>query len=140
MVEETETVVTIQGGLPATIDPYVYSISFIIHPGSKPEKALQVLDDEIKRAQDSLPENEEIHRAAKQTRALFAYGGESITNQAFWLGFSEMFASYDWVTGYLDNLEAVTPKDVQRVAQTYLQSNNRVVGFYYPNNGRDGKA
>jgi zinc protease len=140
MVEETEAVVTIQGGLPATIDPYVYSISFIIHPGSKSEIALQILDDEIKRAQDSPPENGEIHRAAKQTRALFAYGGESITNQAFWLGFSEMFASYDWVTGYLDNLEAVTPKDVQRVAQTYLLSQNRVVGFYYPNNRGDGKA
>lgn len=84
--------------------------------------------------QDSPPGREELERAARQTRALFAYGGESITNQAFWMGFSEMFASYDWVTGYLDNLEAVTPEDVQRAAQDYLTPKNRVVGIYQPHN------
>jgi predicted Zn-dependent peptidase len=45
-----------------------------------------------------------------------------------------MFASYEWVTGYLENLEKVTPEDVQRVAQTYLIPQNRLVGFYYPKN------
>ena len=41
---------------------------------------------------------QEIARAIKQARALFAYGSENITNQAFWLGYAEMFASYDWFT------------------------------------------
>ena len=50
------------------------------------------------------------------------------------MGFSEMFASYEWVTGYLDKLEAVTPEDVQRVAQEYLQPKNRIVGIYQPHN------
>ena len=50
------------------------------------------------------------------------------------MGFSEMFASYDWVTGYLDNIASVTPEDVQRVAQEYLQDSNRVVGVYQPQN------
>ena len=68
----------------------------------------------------------------KQARALFAYGSESITNQAYWLGFSEMFASYDWFLTYLDNLAAVTPEDIQRVAQKYLRPQNRVVGIYRP--------
>ena len=66
------------------------------------------------------------------------YGSESITNQAFWMGFSEMFASYDWFEGYLDHLAAVTPEDVLRVAQTYLRPQNRVIGVYQPtgNGGR----
>ena len=34
----------------------------------------------------------EIQRAIKQARALFVYGAENITNQGFWLGYSEMFA------------------------------------------------
>ena len=134
MVEKEEVVVDVHGGLPATIDPYLYSLNFIIHPSSTPEAAIKVLDEEIQRLQDTPPLQEEILRAAKQTRALFAYGGESITNQAFWLGFSEMFASYEWVTGYLENLEKVTPEDVQRVAQAYLKPQNRLVGFYYPKN------
>jgi zinc protease len=137
MVEDKEVVVDIQGGLPATIDPYLYSLNFIIHPSSTPDKAQKILDEEIQRIQEAPPKQEEIERAAKQTRALFAYGGESITNQAFWLGFSEMFANYDWVTGYLEKLESVTPDDVQRVAQLYLREQNRIVGIYQPNQKGD---
>jgi zinc protease len=133
MVEEKEVVVDVHGGLPATIDPYLYTLSLIIHPSSTVEAALRVMDDEIQKLQDTPPGQAELERALKQTRALFAYGSESITNQAFWLGFSEMFASYDWVTGYLDKLSSVTPQDVQRVAQTYLRPQNRLVGIYQPN-------
>jgi zinc protease len=140
MVEKEEVVVDIHGGLPATIDPYLYSLNFIIHPTSSPEVAIKILDEEIQRLQEAPPQPEEIQRAAKQTRALFVYGGESITNQAFWLGFSEMFASYEWVTEYLNNLEAVTPDDVQRAAQTYLRPQNRLVGFYIPHNKENYQA
>ncbi len=132
MVEDTEVVVDIHGGLPATIDPYLFSLNFILHPDSTTEEALKILDEEIQRLQDTPPEKEELQRAVKQTQALFAYGGESITNQAFWMGFSEMFASYEWVINYLDNIAAVTPDDVQRVAQQYLQPKNRLVGIYRP--------
>jgi zinc protease len=82
--------------------------------------------------QENPPPADELARAVKQARALFAYGSESITNQAFWMGFAEMFASYEWFSGYLDHLAAVTPADVLRVAQTYLRPQNRVVGVYQP--------
>ena len=134
MVEDQEVVVDVHGGLPATIDPYLYSINFILHPNATLDDALATLDGEIKRIQDDLPSDDEIQRAVKQTQALFAYGGESVTNQAFWMGFSEMFASYEWVTGYLENIAAVTPQDVQRVAREYLKDRNRVVGVYQPQN------
>ncbi len=134
MVEDEDLAVSVSGSLPATIDPYLYSLNLIVHPDADPERALQALDGEIQRLQDTLPGEDELQRAAKQTRALFAYGGESITNQAFWMGFSEMFASYEWVTGYLDSLEAVTPDDVQRVARQYLVPQNRIVGVYLPHN------
>lgn len=132
MVEEREAVVDITGGLPATIDPFLLSYHYIVHPEKSAGDALAALDDEIKRIQDTLCTPEEIDRAARQIRALFAYGGESITNQAFWMGFSEMFASYDWFINYVDNLAAVTPEDVQRAARTYLKTKNRVVGTYRP--------
>ncbi|MGD8752619.1 MAG: hypothetical protein PVG14_14410, partial [Anaerolineales bacterium] len=91
------------------------------------------LDGEIRRIQETPPSADELARASKQARALFAYGSESISNQAFWMGFSEMFASYDWFSKYLDNLAAVKPEDVQRIAQTYLIPQNRVIGMYIPN-------
>jgi zinc protease len=129
---EKELAVGIQGGLQATIDPYLHSITIILHPKRTVDEVFEALDEEIHLLQDTPPPAEELSRAVKQARALFAYGSESITNQAFWLGFSEMFDSYGWFTSYLDRLAAVTPEDVQRVVQTYLCPKNRVVGVYLP--------
>ena len=132
---DKELAVGLSGGAQATIDPFLYNISLTIHPQRKPEEALSALDDELKRIQDELVGEDEVFRAIKQARAIFAYGTENITNQGFWMGYAEMFADYNWFLTYLDNLAAVTPADVQRVAQGYLQRRSRVVGTYIPNGG-----
>jgi zinc protease len=129
---EQELAVSINGSFHATIEPFLYTITITIHPESTVERALEVLEGEILNLHRQAPSVEELKRASKQARALFAYSSESITNQAFWLGFSEMIATYDWYTRYLDNLETVTPADIQRVAQTYLKPQNRVLGIYQP--------
>jgi len=129
---EKELAVSVHGGAGATIDPFLYVVTLTIHPARKPEEALAALDDEFKRIQDEKVSPEEVARAIKQARAMFAYGSENITNQAFWMGYAEMFASYDWFLTYLDKLAAVTPADVQRAAQQYLQPKTRLVGTYMP--------
>jgi zinc protease len=129
---ERELAINVGGGLQATIDPYLYDITLTVHPSHTAEEALAVIDDEIRRLQDGPVPEAEIARASKQARALFAYGSENITNQAFWLGFAEMFASYDWFVNYVQELEKITPQDVLRIARTYLKPENRVIGFYRP--------
>jgi zinc protease len=135
LVDE-ELAVSVHGGAQATIDPFLYSITMTVHPRRKPEEALAALDREIRRVREEKVSKEEITRAMKQARALFAYGSENISNQGFWLGYSEMFATYDWFQTYLDKLSKVTVKDIQRVANEYLQPQSRVVGTYVPQNGR----
>jgi len=132
-----ELAVSIHGGLTATIDPFLHTIVATVHPESTPERVVQALDDEINRLQEAPPPQEEVERAVKQARALFAYGSESITNQAFWLGYAEMFDTYDWFLNYLDHLAAVTPEEVQRIAQTYMRPGNRVLGVYRPVEGQE---
>lgn len=124
--------VEVSGWAEATIDPYLYRITMIKHPNRKPEQALAALDAEIKKLQDVLAPKDEIKRAVKQARAVFVYGNENITSQAFWMGYVEMFSSYKWYTTYLDNLAKVTPQDIQRVAQKYFQPTSRVIGTYIP--------
>jgi zinc protease len=127
--------VSIGGSLQATIDPFLYGITATVHPEKDADEVIRVLDKEMDRLQREAPTKGELARAVKQARALFAYGSESITNQAFWLGFAEMFADQDWFLGYLDNLAAVTPADVQHAAQNYLIPQNRILGAYRPTTG-----
>ena len=131
LVDE-EYAVDVSGWSEATIDPYLYRVTITNHPKRKPEEAIAALDAEIKNIQDVLVSNDEIKRAVKQARAVFAYGSENITNQAFWMGYVEMFSSYEWFTTYLDKLAKVKPQDVQRVAQKYFQPKSRVIGTYLP--------
>lgn len=132
-----ELAVSVGGGLQATIDPFLYDINATVRPDRAPDQVLRVIDDEIGRLQDGQVTLEEIARAIKQARALFAYGSENITNQAFWLGYAEMFDRYAWFEQYTDRLAQVTAQDIQRVAQQYLLSSNRVVGAYIPTGGEE---
>jgi len=131
-VVDKEYAVDVSGGAEATIDPFLYRITLVIHPQRRADEVLAVLDTEIRRIQDHLVLKGEIARAIKQARAVFAYRIENITNQAFWLGYAEMFANYEWFETYLDKLSKVTAKDIQRVANQYLKPQNRVTGTYVP--------
>jgi zinc protease len=130
---EKELAISINGGLQATIDPYLYTIVATVHPRHTVSECLAAIEAEFKRLQDAPPPAPELARAMKQARAIFAYGSESISNQAFWLGFSEMFATAEWFTTYLERLATITPEDVQRMAQACLRPQNRTLGVYLPN-------
>ena len=130
---EGELAASVVGGLAATVHPYLYSIMVTVRPESSPEKVLTALDEEIERMLDKAVTVEEVARAIKQAKALFAYASESITNQGFWLGYSEMFADYAWFETYLDRLSKVSPDQVLEVARKRLVPTKRVVGVYRPN-------
>jgi zinc protease len=129
---DKEYAVEVSGWAEPTIDPYLYRITLIKHPKRTVDEVIAAMDVEIKKLQDAPPPEDELKRAVKQARAVFVYGNENITSQAFWMGYAEMFASYKWFTAYLDNIAKVTPQDVQRVAQQYFQPASRVVGIYLP--------
>jgi zinc protease len=129
---ETELAAGVSGALAATIDPYLYSITATVRNGKTSGQVLAALDAELRRVVDESIRPEEMDRAAKQARAIFAYGSETVTNQAFWMGYAEMFSSIDWFDNYLASIAAVTTDDVQRVARSVLAERNRTVGFYRP--------
>lgn len=127
---EREFAIDISGGLMTTVDPGLYQLTATAWPGRPLADVETALRVEIERLQEAPVTQAELEKAQQQARALFAYASESTTHQAFWLGYSEIFADYEWFTRYLDSIAAVTTKDVQRVAQTYLHSQNRTTGWY----------
>ncbi|MEA3341378.1 MAG: pitrilysin family protein [Chloroflexota bacterium] len=127
-----ELAVSISGSLTPTIDPFVYDISAIVRAGHTLTEVEEALEAELTRVIAEPVTQKELDKAIKQAKAQFAYSSESVTGQALWIGFSEIFADYDWFESYIANLSAVTVEDVQRVAQQYLKKSNRTVGWYVP--------
>ncbi len=120
----------ISGGITPTIDPYLYTFFATPQQGQDINEVERVLWSELERVQRDSVSQAELATAIKQTRAQFAFGSESVTNQAFWLGYCEIFADYSWFASYLDKLSAVTIEDVKRVANRYLTRDNVTVGHY----------
>jgi zinc protease len=129
-VVDTGWAADIGGGVVPTIDPYLYSIGGTVMPDKRIEDVEAALWAEIDRVKSHPVEQSELAKALKQTRAQVAFGTETVTNQAFWLGFSEVIQNYNWFTTFLDRLAQVTVQDVQRAAQRYLSRDNVTVGYY----------
>ncbi len=129
---EKDLAVSVSGGLTATIDPYLFDLSVTVHPDKKINEVIASIDEEIDKLMENKVDEDEIRRAIKQAKALFAYGSENITNQAFWMGYANMFANYQWFEKYIESLQTVTAEEVLQAAQTYLSPDRRVVGIYQP--------
>ncbi len=127
---ERDLAVDVSGALYPTRAPGMYTFAATVHPNATLDAVEQAFDAELTRVQEEPVSAAELEKAKRQARALFAFSSESVTNQAFWLGYSEMFATYTWFVNYLRRLEAVSAEDVLRVAQTYLRPTNRTVGWY----------
>lgn len=129
---ETELATHVSGSVIPTIDPYLYSISVTVRAGRTPAEVEAALDAEVQRVMEEPVAEEELQKAAKQVRAQFAYSSESVTNQAYWLGFSEIVADYEWLQTFPDRVAAVTAEDVQCLAKKLLTRRNRTTGTYIP--------
>jgi zinc protease len=130
-----QLVVNISGSLLPTVDPYLYFLAATVRPERTPQEVEEALEGEITHVIDGDVTQREVDKAIKQAKAQFAYSSESVTGQALWLGFSEIFADHGWAESYLDNLSAVTVQDVRAVAEEVLIPGNRTVGWYVPTRG-----
>ncbi len=124
--------VDVSGMLLPTIDPFVYTLSAVGRPGGSLADLEEALETELARVKTEEVLTEEVEKAIKQAQAQFAYSRESVTGQALWLGFSEIFADHTWAENYLNNLSAVTVEDVRQVAELYLDRSRQTVAWYIP--------
>ena len=117
-------------------DPHVFALSAVARPSDDHEGSLQRIEDalyeEIRKLQEGEIPQAELEKAARQSRAQFIYASDSVSSQAYLLGFLESIYSADMYDEVLDKLAAVTAADVQRVARIYLTKHNRTVGWFIP--------
>lgn len=96
------------------------------------QKASDEMIKTVEAAGANLPTAEEMERA--RTSLLKGIDLTLNASDKLALELSEWAAMGDWRLFFLhrDRLEKVTAEEVQRVAQTYLKSSNRTVGWFLP--------
>ncbi|MBK8051256.1 MAG: insulinase family protein [Anaerolineales bacterium] len=129
---ESQLAVDASSSYGPSVDPTLFSFSVTLAPATAHEAVEEAIWEMIGEVQRNGVTAAELARAIQQTKAQFAYSSESVTNQAYWLGFSEVVADLDWLDNWMARLAAVTSADVQRVAHHYLQPDRQTVGWYIP--------
>jgi zinc protease len=121
-------------------DPSLYSFWATVREGVAPPKVEKALLAELERISLEPPSEQELEKALHQIRAQFAYSADGVSGQAFILGYFANTTSLEHLGGLLDNLAKVTPEQVRQAAQTYLQENNRTIGWFIPTETGGGGA
>ncbi|HEY6041790.1 MAG TPA: insulinase family protein, partial [Anaerolineae bacterium] len=137
---EKELAVDVGADYMPTLDPFLFMVSAIVSPGvsiARVERAILTELEKVKRA--PLTPNE-FAKVMKQARAQFVYAEDGVANRGYRLGLLEVLATHTMYESFLDKLQAVTPDDVQRVANLYLEESNRTVGWFEPIHDRGAKA
>ena len=128
-----EIAVSVSGNITPTIDPYIYNIVAIAHPEHTLAEIETALDAEIERLESEPINSAELEKARKRAQVELVHASESITGQAQMLGMAEALTrDYRWFETAIEQLNAVTLADIERVRKTYLNHDNRTVGRYLP--------
>ncbi len=91
--------------------------------------------EQVKRLQNYLVAPDELKRIKNQVIASNVYEKDSVFGQAMEIGILETIG-LDYKTGadYVKQIKAITPIQIQQVAQIYLTKNNMTSAILYPNN------
>lgn len=113
-------------------DPGLFTVDALLSPGvahDKVEQAILAVIEQVKREGVTV---EEMQRALGPYRADMAYRRDGTDSAAGAL--NEYIAMGDWTlyVSDLDRLEKVTPVDVQRVANKYLDRVQSTTGWFVP--------
>jgi predicted Zn-dependent peptidase len=135
LIQEQQVALTAQGfsGFPGDKYPNLILFYALTTPGTDLDTLAIALRGEIDRLKTELVTPEELKRVKTQLKAYLVRTLDSN------MGMAEVLVEYDAKTGSWRNvfdelkaIEAVTPEDIQRVAQTTFTPENRTIGKLLP--------
>ena len=115
-----------------SIDPSVFSVTAQLMPGKDPAEIEHEIDSLLEPLKLDLISDRELQKAKNQIESTFVYAQDSIFGQAMKIGYYEAVGDWRLLDSYLDGIRKVTPHDIQRVAQEYLNRDRRTVGVLIP--------
>ncbi len=135
LVRDKKLAIAAQGfsGFPGTLYPNLFAFFAVAAQGKTNDECLAAIDEQIERLKKEPVSDEELKGVKARARANRIRSLASNAGMAGQLTFYQMQMG-DWrnLFNELDKLEAVTPKDVQRVANEIFVPTNRTIGTIEP--------
>ncbi len=138
LVERQQVALAAQGfsGFPGDKYPNLLLFYALTAPGHTVEEVAKALRTELERLKTQPVATEELERVKTQARAGLLRSLDSN------MGMAQLLTEYEVKTGTwrnlfteIDKIAAVTPADIQRVAQATLTPENRTIGKILPQKG-----
>lgn len=107
-------------------DPSILSIYAALEPGNE-KKVEQAVLGKIKDLRANPVSDFDLSRAKRSLEGNYAFDNETYQGQANALGFYDAISGYKFAVNYIANIRKVTPADVQRVVQKYLDPDKAIV-------------
>jgi predicted Zn-dependent peptidase len=120
-------------GMPGTKYPGLFLFYGMTAPGKSNQDVEKALQDEISKLINEKVAAEDLEGVKKRARANMLRGLESNSGMAMDLGQTQGMTG-DWrnIFKRLENLEAVTAEDIQRVAKSTFMDSNKTVALIEP--------
>lgn len=130
---EKQVATDISAGAPSLRDAFLFSLDATAAPGVTAEKLEEALLAEVERLKTEPVSAEELARAKTQIETDFVFRNDSVSAQGQQIGYWETAVdSWRYLATYVDRVKALTPADLQRVAQKYFVPETRTVGHFIP--------
>jgi predicted Zn-dependent peptidase len=141
LVKEKELAVNAETDLENRPGPSPFQIEVSLRPGGDFAAVEQIVQEEVERLQTQPVAAWELEKVRLTSRRQRAQRLRSSLVRAILLGeYTAKFSDPGLINTFEKRLDAVTPQDVQRVAQKYLGKNQRCIIETYPKQAASGGA
>jgi len=118
-------------------DPGLIMVNATLSKDQSLDDAKKIIEQTVSSVIAEPPTKEEVEKI--KSKIIQGMDASMRNSQALATGMTENIASGDWRLFFLnyDELKAVTPEDVVRVAKLYIKDTNRTVGEFIPTDASD---
>jgi len=115
-------------------DPALFMFGATARQGVTAEALEKAILEQIEKIKAAPPTAEEMQAAKNQLEAYFVFQNDSVSDQGEQLGYYNTLATWQYGENIIPKIKAVTPEQVQAVAQKYFTDDNLTVGRFIPVN------
>lgn len=133
---EKELAISVSSSLGYSRDPSLLKIRVSLCRGVRHSDVEKILDSEFERLRTEEVSTREFQKAINQVTSGFLFSRDSPGDLARNAGYFSSICgdNSDMIEAFISGIPRLTPEDLKRVAQIYLISDRRTVGWFIPPN------